>query len=102
MIPVLSCTPLAPNVVRLWIKTPAIARKRHPGQFVIVRLDELGERIPLTIADVDREHGAISLIVQAAGKTTRQLCALRAGDTILDVAGPLGRPTHIKPGARVC
>jgi ferredoxin/flavodoxin---NADP+ reductase len=99
---VLSCTPLAPNVSRLWLEAPPVVRKRQPGQFVIIRLDEVGERIPLTIADVDPARGAISLIVQAVGKTTRQICALRAGDSILDVAGPLGRPTDITAEARVC
>ena len=99
---VLSSTPLAPNISRLWVEAPAIARKRQPGQFVIVRVDEAGERIPLTIADVDRARGAISLIVQAVGKSTRQICALKEGDSITDVAGPLGRPTTIPPHARVC
>jgi NAD(P)H-flavin reductase len=99
---VLSSTPLAPNISRLWIEAPAIARKRQPGQFVIVRVDEAGERIPLTIADVDKVGGAIALIVQAVGKSTRQICALREGDHIIDVAGPLGRPTAIPTNARVC
>jgi NAD(P)H-flavin reductase len=94
--------PLAPGVVQFWIDAPAIARKRRPGQFVIVRLHERGERIPLTIADSDAASGSISIVVQAVGKTTTQLNAMAAGDSILDVVGPLGRPTHIVPGARVC
>ncbi|MGE5242836.1 MAG: sulfide/dihydroorotate dehydrogenase-like FAD/NAD-binding protein [Betaproteobacteria bacterium] len=93
---------LAPDVVRLWLDAPVIARKRRPGQFVIVRTDESGERIPLTIADADPARGAIALVVQAVGKSTRQLAALRPGDFILDVAGPLGQPTRIAPGSSVC
>ena len=93
---------LAPDAVRFWIDAPHVVRNRRPGQFAIIRLDEEGERIPLTIADVDRERGAIALVVQAVGRTTRQLNALGVGDSILDVAGPLGRPTDIVPGRRVC
>jgi ferredoxin--NADP+ reductase len=93
---------LATDIVRFWVEAPHIARKRRPGQFVIVRLDETGERIPLTIADSDVRCGGIALVVQGVGKTTRALNALEAGDSILDVAGPLGRPTHIEPGKRVC
>jgi ferredoxin/flavodoxin---NADP+ reductase len=93
---------LAPDVVRFWIDAPQIARKRKPGQFVIVRADEQGERIPLTIADADPTSGAIALVVQAVGKSTHKLNRLDAGDRILDVAGPLGQPTRIVPGASVC
>jgi ferredoxin--NADP+ reductase len=94
--------PLAPDVVRFWIEAPHVARKRQPGQFVIIRLHEDGERVPLTIADADSARGTIALIVQGVGKTTRMLNALSAGDTLLDVAGPLGQPTRIEPGRRVC
>lgn len=69
---------------------------------MIIRVHPDGERIPLTIADVDPARGAIALIVQAVGRTTRQLVALPPGAALPDVAGPLGRPTHIVPGARVC
>jgi ferredoxin/flavodoxin---NADP+ reductase len=93
---------LAPEVVRLWIDAPAIARKRRPGQFVIVRTDDRGERIPLTIADAHVESGAIALVVQAVGKSTHKLNQLEPGDHILDVVGPLGQPTRIVPGASVC
>jgi len=99
---ILSIQSLAPGVSRLWLDAPPIANKRKPGQFVILRIDENGERIPLTIADVDRARGAISVIVQAVGKTTRQLCALQEGNDIIDVVGPLGQPTHIGAGERVC
>jgi ferredoxin--NADP+ reductase len=93
---------LAPDVVRFWVDAPVIARKRRPGQFVIIRTSEEGERIPLTIADADAARGAISLIVQGVGKSTRTLNRMREGGHILDVAGPLGQPTHIEPGRRVC
>ncbi len=99
---ILSKEVLAPDVVRFWVEAAPVARKRRPGQFVIIRLTEEGERVPLTIADADPARGAISLIVQGVGKSTRQLNALEAGDTILDVAGPLGLPTHIEPGQSVC
>lgn len=99
---ILDITTLAPGVARLWLDAPPVAKKRKPGQFVILRIDEQGERIPLTIADVDRARGAISVIVQAVGKTTRQLCAMHQGDEIVDVVGPLGLPTHIGQGEHVC
>ena len=93
---------LAPAIVRLWIDAPHIARKRRPGQFVIIRLHEWGERIPLTIADADAARGAVALVVQAVGKTTCELNAMGPGESILDVAGPLGQPTRIEAGQRVC
>jgi ferredoxin/flavodoxin---NADP+ reductase len=93
---------LAPGVVRFWIDAPHVARRPRPGQFVIVRLHDGGERIPLTIADVSPATGAIALIVQAVGKTTREFNAMQPGEALLDVAGPLGRPTSIEPGRRVC
>jgi ferredoxin--NADP+ reductase len=99
---ILSREELAPDVVRIWVEAPHVARKRRPGQFVIVRLTDGGERIPLTIADADRSRGAIALVVQAVGKTTRELNALVPGEAILDVAGPLGKPTAIQHGRRVC
>ena len=92
---------LAPGIVRFWIEAPRIARKRRAGQFVIVRLREGGERIPLTIADADETRGAIALVVQAVGKTTRELNGLAAGDLILDVAGPLGCPACVDEGRHV-
>jgi ferredoxin/flavodoxin---NADP+ reductase len=102
MYTILDTQVLAPSVVRLWIDAPEVARKRRPGQFVIVRIDERGERIPLTIADADPARGAIALVVQAVGKTTHKLNALARGDTLADVVGPLGQPTRIEPGSTVC
>jgi NAD(P)H-flavin reductase len=99
---ILSKDVLAPDVVRFWVEAPHIARKRKPGQFVIIRASQEGERIPLTIADVDKSRGAISLVVQGVGKSTRQLNSLNAGDAIPDVAGPLGRATELHPGKKVC
>ena len=93
---------LAPAIVRFWIEAPAVARKCQPGQFVIIRLHEDAERIPLTIAESDRDRGTIALIVQGVGKSTRELNSCDAGRIITDVAGPLGRPTHIRQGGRVC
>jgi ferredoxin--NADP+ reductase len=99
---ILSKEVLAPDVVRFWVEAPHIARKRKPGQFVIIRASAEGERIPLTIADVDKARGAISLVVQGVGKSTRQLNSLCEGDALPDVAGPLGRATELHPGRRVC
>jgi ferredoxin/flavodoxin---NADP+ reductase len=87
---------LAPGIKRFVIHAPRIARKQKPGQFVIVRLYEQGERIPLTIESADPERGAISIVVQSVGKTTHLLNSLIAGDTILDVVGPLGKPSVIE------
>lgn len=86
---------LAPGVTRLWIDAPRVARYWHPGQFVMVRVDADGERIPLTIAEGDDESGWISVIVQNVGATTARLTSLCVGDRLHDVAGPLGRPTEI-------
>lgn len=87
---------LAPEVKYFRVDAPKIARKRQAGQFVIVRIDEAGERVPLTIADADHDEGWIALIVQGLGRTTRTLNLLEEGDSILDVAGPLGSPTEIE------
>lgn len=94
---------LSPNVTRLDVHAPRVAGIRQAGQFVIVRLSEKAERIPLTIADSDPETGAITLVIQAVGKSTRELVALEVGDTIRDVAGPLGHPTEmIESGHALC
>jgi ferredoxin--NADP+ reductase len=87
---------LAPSIKQFWIEAPRIARKRQAGQFVIVRVTERGERIPLTIADADPAAGSISIIVQAVGKTTMALNSLEQGDQIADLAGPLGAPSDIE------
>ncbi|HUP61984.1 MAG TPA: sulfide/dihydroorotate dehydrogenase-like FAD/NAD-binding protein [Thermoanaerobaculia bacterium] len=88
--------PLGPNVTQFTIEAPRIARKQLPGQFVILRLDERGERIPLTIKGSDPQRGTITLVVQAVGKTTAQMSELKTGDAILDVVGPLGKASSIE------
>lgn len=91
------------NVVKLVVEAPMIAKSRKAGHFVIVRVGEKGERIPLTIADADVEKGTITLVAQKIGVSTHKLCALNVGDEITDVVGPLGKATHIeKFGTVVC
>ena len=87
---------LAPTITRFEIDAPFIARKRKAGNFVMIRVENNGERIPLTIADGDPAKGTITLIVQAIGKTTKLLCAKNEGEDVLDVVGPLGNPTPIE------
>lgn len=87
---------LAPEVKRFVIEAPRVARKRRAGQFVILRVHEHGERIPLTIADGDPAQGTITIIVQGIGKTTKLLNLLEAGDSVLDLVGPLGKPSHVE------
>jgi ferredoxin--NADP+ reductase len=88
---------LNPQVVLLCIEAPLIAKKANPGQFIILRVQEGGERIPLTIADYDVNQGTVTIIFQTIGKTTKLLGNLNEGDYILDFVGPLGIPTHIDP-----
>ena len=91
----------APDVFYYKLAAPLISKKARPGQFVIVRLHERGERIPLSLADIDAEAGTISLIVMAVGKTTNEMAALEAGGSILDLCGPLGNPTEIEQVGKV-
>lgn len=91
------------HVVKLVVEAPMIARSRRAGHFVIVRPEEGGERIPLTIADADIEKGTITLIIQEVGVSTRKICALNPGEYLADVVGPLGQATHIENfGTVVC
>ena len=101
MYKILLAEDLAPNIHKFKIDAPTIARKAEPGQFVIVRVDEKGERIPLTIADWDRDEGAIDIVFNQVGKTTNKLAALNAGDSIANVAGPLGLPVPIENYGKV-
>jgi ferredoxin/flavodoxin---NADP+ reductase len=87
---------IAPDVKRFVVEAPRIARKRQAGQFVIVRIHSRGERIPLTIADGDAGRGTITLIVQGVGKTSKLMNLLEAEDALLDLVGPLGKPSEIK------
>ncbi len=91
------------SVVLMEFAAPYIAKKAQPGQFVIFRVDETGERVPLTIADHDNDKGTITLIFQVVGHSTEKLSALEEGDSILDLVGPLGLPTELPENAkRVC
>jgi ferredoxin/flavodoxin---NADP+ reductase len=87
---------IAPGIKRFVMEAPRIARKQKPGQFVILRLYEKGERIPLTIERSDSDRGTVNIVVQSAGKTTRLLNTLETGASILDVIGPLGKPSEIE------
>ncbi len=94
---------LVPDIHLLKIAASNVAKKAQPGQFVIIRIDERGERIPLTIADWDREEGSVTIVFMEVGTTTHRLALLEAGDSIADFIGPLGLPTHIeKFGTVVC
>jgi len=87
---------LSENVVKLVVEAPLVSRKQRPGQFVIVRTGEKGERIPLTIADADPERGTITLIIQKVGTSSHKITSLNPGESLSDVSGPLGRPTHVE------
>ncbi|MEI6090777.1 MAG: sulfide/dihydroorotate dehydrogenase-like FAD/NAD-binding protein [bacterium] len=87
---------IGPDIKLFRIEAPQIAKKRLAGQFVILRVNETGERIPITIADSNVQEGSITIIVQGIGKTTKMLNALETGDSILDVAGPLGKASEIE------
>ena len=94
---------LTPEIHLFEIDAPDVAKKAQAGQFVIVRADETGERIPLTIADWDRDKGTVTVVFMEVGKTTRKLATLKAGESVANFAGPLGLPTHIeKLGTVVC
>lgn len=86
---------LVPNIHLFKIEAPAVAKKAQPGQFVIIRIDEKGERIPVTVADWDRAEGSVTVVFMEVGTTTRRLATLKSGDSVLDFVGPLGLPTHI-------
>ncbi|MDD5131906.1 MAG: sulfide/dihydroorotate dehydrogenase-like FAD/NAD-binding protein [bacterium] len=103
MYKILTKRQLAPSVKFIEVAAKDIAAKVQPGQFVILRLNEAGERIPLTVADFNRNKGTISIIFQEIGKTTKELGLLKPGENISNVVGPLGQPTHIaKVGTVVC
>ncbi|MFC2122506.1 sulfide/dihydroorotate dehydrogenase-like FAD/NAD-binding protein [Bacteroidota bacterium] len=94
---------LVPHVHLFKIDAPRVAQKAQPGQFIVLRIDEEGERIPVTVADWDREEGSVTVVVMEVGTTTHRLGQLNTGDTITDFVGPLGVPTHIDNyGTVVC
>ena len=85
---------IADNICRMKVSAPRVAHAARPGQFVIVRADEYGERIPLTIADYDTTEGSVTIVTQTIGVSTRKICALNVGESLADLAGPLGRPSE--------
>ena len=87
---------LNPTVTRMVIEAPLVARKAQPGQFIIFRASEDGERVPLTIADYDREKGTVTIIFQIVGAATMELNALEQGDGLTDFVGPLGKPSDLE------
>lgn len=91
MYKILAKEELAPRIKKMWVEAPRVAQQAKPGHFIIIRLHERGERIPLTIADMDPQRGAIMMVFQEMGKTTEELGSYRVGDSIADVLGPLGK-----------
>lgn len=87
---------LNPQIFLMEIEAPLVSRRVEPGQFIILRIDEYGERVPFTVADFDREKGTVTIIVQVVGKTTQELSKYEAGDVLSDFAGPLGTPTPLE------
>lgn len=96
MFPIVDKEILSSTVSKFIVRAPFIAKKRKPGNFVIIRVSDTGERIPLTIVDGDTKAGTITLIVQGVGKTTKLLLSMNSGDAIIDMVGPLGNPTPIE------
>ncbi|MBP3821718.1 sulfide/dihydroorotate dehydrogenase-like FAD/NAD-binding protein [bacterium] len=100
---ILSKKEICPNQYEIAIDAPFVVRNAKAGQFIIFRVENEGERVPLTIADVDKEKGVLTLVFMAVGYTTKKLAQLNAGEEIVDIVGPLGKPTHIKNyGTVVC
>ena len=103
MYKILAKEKLVPQIHLFRVEAPAVARKAQAGQFVVVRIDEKGERIPLTLADWDEKEGSVTIVFMEVGATTRRLGLLEAGDSITDLVGPLGLPSHIDNyGTVVC
>lgn len=100
---ILSKKELCPNQYEITIDAPYVVRNAKAGQFIIFRCEENGERVPLTIADVDKEKGELTLVFMAVGYSTKKLAALNIGEELVDLVGPLGKPTHIENyGTAVC
>ena len=93
---------LNPTVIQLWIEAPLVANKAKPGQFIILRVDEDSERIPLTVAGVNKDNGTVKIIFQVVGGTTKKLSNKEAGEYIQDFVGPLGEATHLDGLKKVC
>ena len=101
MFQIKSSSKIAPSINRIEILAPEIVNKWLPGQFIILRIDEKGERIPLTVNQVDKERSLLTIIFQEVGKTTRKLAALKEGDCLRDLIGPLGHPLEVKDYGKV-
>ena len=100
---ILSKKELCPNQYEITVDAPFVVKNAQAGQFIIFRAEENGERVPLTIADVDKAAGSLTLVFMAVGYSTKKLATLEAGDELVDIVGPLGQPTHIeKYGTVVC
>lgn len=93
---------LVPNIHLFKIEAPMVARKVQPGQFVVIRIDDKGERIPVTVADWDAAEGSVTVVFMEVGTTTRRLATLKTGDAVANFVGPLGIPTHIEKFGTVC
>ena len=102
MYPIEQVEQLNAEVTRMVVRAPEIAKKIKPGQFIMLRIDERGERIPLTMNACDPEAGTVTIVFQAVGATTMRLAKLRAGDALLDFAGPFGNPTELEGVKRAC
>ncbi len=102
MYPILKTEALNGEVTRMVVEAPAIARKIQPGQFIMLRIDERGERIPLTMNEADPEAGTVTIVFQAVGATTMRLAKMRAGQSLLDFSGPFGKPTELEGVRKAC
>ncbi len=95
MFPIVKAEKLADKIYLMDVKAPRVAKSCLPGEFVIVKIDEVGERIPLTICDYDREAGTVTIVIQVVGASTQRMCELKAGDEFQDFVGPLGNPSEL-------
>ena len=102
MFKILKKEELSPGVFHYDVEAPRVAKKAKAGQFIVLRVNDEGERIPLTIADFDREKGTITIIFQIVGQTTMLLSQLKEGDALLDFVGPLGKATDFEGAKKVC
>lgn len=102
MYPIERVESLTTEVTRMVVRAPEIAKKIRPGQFIMLRIDETGERVPLTMNDCDPKAGTITIVFQAVGATTMRLACMKPGDRLLDFVGPLGNPTELEGAKRVC
>ena len=102
MYPIEAVEALNAEVTRMVVRAPEVARKIAPGQFIMLRIDEAGERIPLTMNEADAQAGTVTIVFQAVGATTMRLARMKAGEALLDFVGPLGNPTELEGARRAC